>query len=134
LKKNGILNRDLSRVVACLGHTDQLVICDSGLPTPRGKEVVDLALTTNLPRFLDTLEVVLQELEVEEAIVATELATLGNGIYDRLQQLLEGVPIREVPHDDFKELTRSDSTCAIVRTGEATPYANVILISGVTFG
>jgi D-ribose pyranase len=134
VKKNGILNRDLSRVIACLGHTDQLVICDSGLPIPREKEVVDLALTANMPRFVDTLEVVLQELQVEKAIIAEELEPLGNGVYDRLTELLDGVPIEAVPHERFKELTRGDGTCAIVRTGEATPYANVILVSGVTFG
>lgn len=133
MKKSGILNRDLSRVIACLGHLDQLVICDSGLPIPRSKEVVDLALTTNVPRFLEALEVVLQELEVERAVVAEELLEMGNGVFDRLNEMLDGVPVEAVPHEEFKRLTRADATCAVVRTGEATPYANVILVSGVTF-
>jgi D-ribose pyranase len=133
LKKIGTLNSQLSRVIAGMGHTDQLVICDSGLPIPRSKEVVDLALTANVPRFVETLEVVLQELQIEEAVVAEELVATSNGVYDHIQELLGAVPIRSVPHEEFKQLTGDDRTCAIVRTGEATPYANVILVSGVTF-
>jgi D-ribose pyranase len=134
VKKIGTLNAQLSRVLAGMGHTDQIVICDSGLPVPRGKEVVDLALTTNVPRFLETLEVVLEELQVEGAVVAEELADSGNGLYGRVCALLDGVPVRKVSHEEFKRLTSEEETSAIVRTGEATPYANVILVSGVTFG
>ena len=129
MKKIGTLNTHLSRIIASMGHTDRLVICDSGLPIPRGKEVVDLALTTNIPRFIDTLRVVLQELEVESAIVADEMAGRSNGVHTQLQELLAGVPVRTVSHEDFKRLTTEAATVAIVRTGEATPYANVILVS-----
>ncbi len=133
MKKIGTLNTHLSRIIAAMGHTDRLVICDSGLPVPRGKEVVDLALTTNIPRFLDTLRVVLEELQVEGAIIAEEMEGRSNGVYTQLHELLAGVPVRQVSHDEFKRLTTEESTVAVVRTGEATPYANVILVSGVTF-
>lgn len=133
MKKIGTLNTHLSRVIASMGHSDQLVICDSGLPVPRGKEVVDLALTAGVPRFLETLRVVLQELQVESAIVAEEMETRSNGVYEALCDALAGVPIRKVPHEAFKRLTAEAGTVAVVRTGEATPYANVILVSGVTF-
>ncbi|HEX2982260.1 MAG TPA: D-ribose pyranase, partial [Ignavibacteriales bacterium] len=73
MKKNGVLNAPLSKVIASMGHTDKLVICDCGLPLPKKAEIVDLALTKNLPRFMDTLKIVLEELFVEEAIVADEL-------------------------------------------------------------
>jgi D-ribose pyranase len=133
MKKNGILNAPLSRIVASMGHTDKLVICDSGLPIPKNSDVVDLALTANIPRFLDTLKIVLEELNIEEAIVAEEILTHANGLFQDIQNLIPKVKITKVSHDKFKEITRSNSNISFVRTGEATPYANIILISGVTF-
>lgn len=133
MKKNGILNASLARIVASMGHTDRLVVCDSGLPIPKGREIVDLALTTNIPRFLETLRVILSELEVERAVIAREMSELNNGVYDNVRDLLGDVQIEEVPHHEFKLQTCENGNTWFVRTGEATPYANVILISGVTF-
>lgn len=134
MKKTGVLNPQLARIIASMGHTDRLVICDSGLPIPRTADVVNLALTKNVPRFLETVRVVMEEMKVEKAVVARELVQQGDGTYERLLELLPGVQVRQVSHDDFKKMTTSGGTIAFVRTGEATPYANVILESGVTFG
>ncbi|MGE5499423.1 MAG: D-ribose pyranase [Syntrophothermus sp.] len=134
MKKNGILNSELSRVVAQMGHTDKLVICDSGLPIPRNAEVIDLALSTNLPRFIETLKVILEELQIEEAIVAEEMLDVSCSVFDEVISLLPKVKIQKVPHEEFKKITKNpEGNIAFVRTGEATPYANIILISGVTF-
>src|SRR5690606_2356844 len=116
------------------GHTDRLVICDCGLPIPRGKEVVDLALTKGIPGFMATLRVVLEELKVEGAVIAEELADVKGGVHRDLRDALADVPVQTVSHEDFKRLSGEDGVVAFVRTGEATPYANVILCSGVTFG
>lgn len=131
MKKIGTLNAHLSHVIAAMGHTDRLVICDCGLPIPRGKEVVDLALRPGLPGFLDTLDVVLEELEVERAVIADEME--GGGVYAGVRDRLAGVETERVSHEVFKGLCAEDRVTAFVRTGEATPYANVILCSGVTF-
>jgi D-ribose pyranase len=131
MKKTGILNKDISEVVASLGHQDTLVIADAGLPIPAETRRIDLALKANLPPFLDTLEVILQEMQVEEAIVAEEMKEVSPRVYDEVVRLLGDVPIMAVPHKTFKERTRTAR--AIIRTGEFTPYANVILVSGVVF-
>lgn len=133
MKKIGTLNSHLSRVIASMGHTDKLVICDSGLPIPRHGDVVDLALTKNIPRFLETVKVILEELQVEGAIIAREMESVNEETYRELMKLLKGVKIKKVPHEEFKQITNSNASISFVRTGEATPYANVILISGVTF-
>ena len=117
-----------------MGHTDKLVVCDSGLPIPRDVEVVNLALTKNIPRFLDTVRVLMEEMQVQRAVIANELVSQGNGMYQELLKLLPGVELRQVTHQEFKRLTAEGCTIAFVRTAEATPYANVILESGVTFG
>ncbi|MBI2619833.1 MAG: D-ribose pyranase [Ignavibacteriales bacterium] len=136
MKKNGTLNAQLSRIIAQMGHGDRLVICDSGLPIPRGSEIVDLALTKGIPGFIDTLKVVLEELQVEAAVVATELATANKVNHRALRQALESAGVtnvKDVPHDEFKAMTSGGGNIAFVRTGEATPYANVLLIGGVAF-
>lgn len=134
MKKNGVIHPQLARIIASMGHTDRLVICDSGLPIPRDAEVVNLALTKNIPRFLDTVRVLLEEMQVQRAVVAKEMQSQSNGLYEELIDLLPGVEVRQVSHEEFKQLAAGDCTVAFVRTGEATPYANVILESGVTFG
>jgi len=131
MKKVGILNAPISAVIAELGHMDTLTIADAGLPIPDQVYRIDLALTQGIPGFIDSLRVILSEMEVEKAIVASEMKEVSLGILDDVRQLLGDIPIEFVPHQRFKELTQSSR--AIIRTGEFTPYANIILVSGVVF-
>jgi D-ribose pyranase len=133
MKKHGVLNSSLSKVIASMGHTDKLVICDAGLPIPRSAETVDLALTTNIPRFIDTLKVVLEEGYFEGAIVAAEMEKCNPDVHAEMLKTLSGIRLSSVPHEEFKRMGSNGSTVTYVRTGEATPFANIILISGVTF-
>ncbi|WP_420454355.1 D-ribose pyranase [Rubrivirga sp.] len=133
MKKIGTLNTHLSRVIARMGHTDCLVVCDCGLPIPHGSEVVDLAVRPGLPGFLDTLDVVLEELAVERAVIADELVAGGNGVYHGLVERLNGTAVEHVSHERFKAMAANGGNTSYVRTGEASPYANVMLCSGVTF-
>ncbi len=131
MKKTGILNQPISSVIAGLGHMDTLVIADAGLPIPPETRRIDLALTEGIPTFLDTLRVVLTEMQVEQAVVAEEMLEVSPKVYEAVKELLGDVPIEAVTHLIFKEQTRSAR--AVVRTGEFTPYANVILVAGVVF-
>lgn len=133
MKKSGILNSQLSGIIASMGHSDRLVICDCGLPIPQNAELVDLALCENIPGFLDTLRVILQELQVEEAMIAEELLQTSNGTFEEIKKMLPGINIKKTTHDNFKKLLRNGERVSYVRTGEATPYANIVLSSGVTF-
>ncbi len=131
MKKTGLLNQPLSSVIAGLGHTDTLVIADAGLPVPATTERIDLAVSAGVPPFLDVLRAVLSEMKVESAIVAQELAERSLEMERALRALLADVPIETVPHVEFK--ARTAFARAVVRTGEFTPYANVILSAGVVF-
>jgi len=133
MKKSGILNADLARIVALMGHTDRLIACDAGLPIPQGNVVVDLALTSYIPRFFDTVDVILKELQVERAVLAAEMETGNETLFGAIRDLLAGVEAQVVPHDRFEEVMNGEGNLFFVRTGEATPYANVILYSGVIF-
>lgn len=129
MKKQGILNRELAGIFAKLGHTDQIVIADCGLPIPAGVPCIDLAVKLGTPSFLDILEVVLDDLAVEKAFVAEEIIINNSHTHAVIASKVS--PIETVPHEQFKQLTKHAKV--IIRTGEATPYANIILQSGVIF-
>ncbi len=131
MKRAGLLNARLSEVIARMGHGDMLVIADAGLPIPSGIELIDLSVSRDLPRMLPVAEAVVGELAVERLIVASELEQLGAVTVADIQGLAPGVPLDAVSHDEFKRMSRG--AAAIVRTGECSPYANVILVAGVTF-
>jgi D-ribose pyranase len=131
MKKGKLLNQDLSYVIAGMGHKDELVVADAGLPIPGSTHRIDLALTQNIPAFLDTLRTVLSELQIEKAIVAEEMPAESPQLYKAVVAILESVQMDMIPHEEFKERTRS--AVAVVRTGEFTPFANVILVAGVVF-
>ncbi|MET3134526.1 D-ribose pyranase [Oxalobacteraceae bacterium GrIS 1.11] len=131
MKKTLLLNAALARVIAGLGHGDMLVIADAGLPIPPGVECIDLALCKNIPGFFDTLRVVLSEMQVEQAVTAEETSRVSPMIEAAIAELLPDTPLRHMPHEQFKQL--SASARAIVRTGQFTPYANVILVAGTVF-
>ena len=127
MKKTTLLHSDLSYIIATLGHLDTLVIADAGLPIPAGTVRIDLALTQGLPGAAQTLKVVLEEM----VILAEEVKDRNPGFLATVQELLPGIPVEFVTHSEFK--TRTASARAVVRTGEFSPYANVILVAGVVF-
>ena len=132
MKRSGILHGELSRLVASLGHGDLLVIGDAGLPIPAGVPVVDLALKPGVPSFADTVQVVLEELVVEKGVANAEQLEVSPEAAAELRKVwLEEVPLERISHEDLKEMTVRAK--AIVRTGEFTPYCNLILVAGVPF-
>lgn len=132
MKRFGHLNRDISRVLARMGHTDSLVIADCGLPVPN-IECIDVSLSLGEPAMLTVLESVLADMKVERAVFASEVRDYNAGVCLRAATLAaEGVTVEYVAHERLKEL--SGSARALIRTGETTPYGNVILYSGVIFG
>jgi D-ribose pyranase len=131
MKKIGILNQPVSNLIAGLGHYDMVVIADAGFPIPAGVCRIDLALVPGLPGFIDTVKAVLLEMQVEQVIVARETGERSPQILAELQGCLENQSFQFISHEEFKQTSRK--AAAVIRTGECTPYANVILCSGVTF-
>jgi D-ribose pyranase len=131
MKKDGILNQDLLTVIGSLGHTDRIVVCDVGLPIDKNVERIDLSVTKGIVKFMDVLKPLLSELVVEKIILAREIVTKSPLMHQEIVALTKGIPVELVSHEEFKKLTRD--TKAIIRTGECTPYTNIILQSGVNF-
>jgi len=132
MKKGTVLNSEVSSVISRLGHTDTLVVCDAGLPIPHSTTRIDLALTQGVPSFM-------QVLDVEEAILATEIKQHNPQLHETLlghiKQLQQHqgntIKISYITHEQFKKNTAESQ--AVIRSGECSPYANIILCAGVTF-
>jgi D-ribose pyranase len=131
MKKIGILNSEISRVISELGHLDKIVIADAGLPIPAHVKRIDLALKEGVPSFIETVETVLKEMCVQNAFIAQEMEKVSPVKKEELLDLMPGVRVTVVTHDALKILTHEAK--AVIRTGEFTPYANVVLEAGVIF-
>ncbi len=129
MKKSGIINPALCRAIASMGHTDSIVICDAGLPVPQGVERIDLSLVREVPSFSQVFHAIVNELQVEQAVMAEEATSENLQAVQVVTEALGEDKVKFVPHSKLKELT--ESAKAVVRTGEFRPYANVILYSGV---
>ncbi len=108
-----------------------IVLADAGLPVPEGTPCIDLAVSRGVPTLAQVLAAVLTEMQVERIIVARELRTRSAATRDYIAAVLPAIAAEEISHDELKALTRQAR--AIVRTGEFTPYANIVLVAGVVF-
>ncbi|WP_139709337.1 D-ribose pyranase [Aeromonas allosaccharophila] len=139
MKRGVLLNAPLSALVAQMGHTDEITVCDAGLPIPAGPERIDLALMAGTPSLATVLTALLTDLVVEKVIMASEIKQISPAAHQALVDQLEAhataqgkpIAIEYCLHEEFK--TRSRQSKAIVRSGEVTPYANIILCAGVAF-
>lgn len=133
MKKAGILNSDISRVLSYLGHTDTICIGDCGLPTPDTVERIDLALCFGEPTFMRTLEVVAADMKIEKIVLAEEIKTQNPAVLSQIEKLFEGqnIKVEFVSHAQLKVQTHACK--AVIRTGETTPFANIILQAGCIF-
>lgn len=133
MKKTTLINADLSRIISLLGHTDTIVIGDMGLPIPAGVERIDLSLKMGSPTLKETLDVILSEMYVESYTIAKETSEefklLCIESFKNAQDLIPTQYITD--HENFKKSLKYAK--AVIRTGEASPYYNIILRSGVTF-
>ncbi len=133
MKRNGILNSDISRVLSYLGHTDTIAVGDCGLPIPDSTERIDLALRFGVPGFMETLETVAADMKIEKIILASEIKEQNPDVLRQVLSLFEGQDI-EVAFVSHTELKAATAECkAVIRTGETTPYANIILQAGCIF-
>ncbi|GAB3522353.1 MULTISPECIES: D-ribose pyranase [Photobacterium] len=139
MKKSALINAELSYIVATLGHTDEITICDAGLPIPDETQRIDLALIPGVPAFIDTVKAVLGEMQIEGIVLAEEFLHVSPDHHHALIELIrneeelcgKSINISYVSHEEFKVHTQNSK--AVIRTGECTPYANVIFQSGVVF-
>ncbi|MDR1292339.1 MAG: hypothetical protein LBJ91_02950 [Clostridiales Family XIII bacterium] len=155
MKTKGILNPGLAHLVASMGHLDIMLIGDRGVPFPKSQDTVnlDLSIKKDMPAVKDICEVVLEELVIEGVIMPEETETMNPEAYKTFTGLVERerakgreVFIEKVPHRDLKSYwltgapenpdaldTWGREIKGVVRTGEFSPYAYIMLVAGVDF-
>jgi D-ribose pyranase len=131
MKKKGILNPQISKVIASMGHRDLLTICDAGFPVPLEPERIDLTVVEGIPRFMDVLSAMAEELQVEKIYIAKETTEVSPKRYKEMKALFPDAEVELITHTKFMEL--SHKTRATIRTAEFTSYSNIILKSGVVY-
>ena len=127
MRKGGIINGKLMGALAGLGHTDCVVITDSGLPIPKECEVVDLALVNGIPSFFDTLEAVLNEIIIEGAVIFAPMKDANPAVYEALCEMMPNQEKKLLDADDFIEEVKKAKI--VIRTAEFSPCCNIILSS-----
>ena len=127
MKRSGVLNPDLAAGLARLGHGHLVLVVDCGMPLPPEARTVDVSVVAGVPSFVQVLDAVLAEIVVEGSVAASESA--GTPVAGWLAA--RGLTPELIPHDDLKALL--PEAALVVRTGEATAWANVGLRCGVPF-
>lgn len=135
MKRNGIINADISRVMSYMGHTDTIAVGDCGLPIPDETERIDLALKLGVPSFMEVMEEIVKEMKIEKVVLAEEIKEENPEVLKAVLALVEKMDTAcEVEYVSHVELKKRTKDCkAVIRTGETTPYANVILQSACLF-
>ncbi len=131
MKKGGILNPAICSLLAELGHTDELLIVDAAYPLPSDGHVIDLTLTPGIPRLLDVVRAVAEELVIEAIAVPAEIKEHSPRLYHEIMKILGEIDVDEIPFHEFKE--QSLDVKGIIRTAEFSPYANIRILAGSAF-
>lgn len=137
MKRCGILNSDISRVLSYMGHTDRICVGDCGLQIPDETERIDLAVKFGMPSFMEVLKEVAEDMKIEKIVLAEEIKEKNPTVLKEIQTYFAECEtgfepeIEFVLHKELKEMTKECK--AVIRTGETTPYANIILQSGCIF-
>ncbi|BDS62867.1 D-ribose pyranase [Streptococcus pneumoniae] len=130
MKKYGILNSNIAKLADDLGHMDWVCIGDLGLPVPKGVDKIDLALRKGSPSFLEVLKEYSDHVLIEKIFLAEEIKEQNTEQWQAVLDLLgSNIIIEYISHEELKAM--NTKVKAVIRTGEDTPYSNIILQSGV---
>ena len=133
MRKFGILNRKLNDALSALGHGDICIITDAGFPLPYeaqpGTISVDLAITQDLPDIPTILKLVNEEIIYEECYVATNQRDFNPQLFASISKIVKRCQITPIEHEKIMEMRKSAKV--IIRTGNFSPWGNVLLVSGV---
>lgn len=126
--KSGILNPHVLDLIARVRHTNTLVICDWAFPFWPEIETVDISLTHNIPTILDILDLLTPIYKVGRIWQADEFVMSNTPeTVERFTKSFGNIPLTRESHVDFKK--RVPQAIGLIRTGDATPYGNIIIES-----
>lgn len=126
--KTGILNPHVNSLLSRVRHTNTLVIADRGFPFWPTIETVDLSLVDDVPTVLAVLAALRPNFQIGRAWMAREFLK-HNDARKRtaFAEACRGIPLTHEAHVRFKR--RVPNAIGLIRTGDTTPYSNIILES-----
>jgi D-ribose pyranase len=126
--KTGILNPQINSLVSRVRHTNTLVIADRGFPFWPMIETVDISLVDDVPTVLAVLRALRPNFQIGKARMAQEfLKTNSAKTRAAFAEALQGIELAHEAHIEFKK--RIPHAIGLIRTGDTTQYANIILES-----
>ena len=126
--RTGILNPAINSLVSRIRHTNTLVIADRGFPFWPQVETVDISLVDDIPKVLDVLRAIRLNFAAGKVFMAEEFrAANGKETCLEFERALAGIALVFEPHVEFKK--RVPQAIGLIRTGDPTQYANLILES-----
>lgn len=127
--KTGILNPQINSLLARVRHTNMLVIADRGFPFWPMIEMVDIALVDDIPTVLQVLAAIRSNFDISHVYMAEEFRAENSlKTQEHFAEAAAGIPLTFEPHIEFKK--RVPQAIGLIRTGDTTQYANMILVSG----
>ena len=126
--RSGILNPHINSLLARVRHTNTLVIADRGFPNWPQIETVDISLVDDVPRVLEVLRAIRENFVIGRIFMAEEFWRENDVATTTVfEDALLGIEVEREPHAELK--TRVPNAIGIIRTGDSTQYANMILES-----
>lgn len=126
--RTGILNPQLNSLLSRVRHTNTLVIADRGFPFWPQIETVDISLVDDIPTVLEVLRAVRANFTAGRVFMAEEFERSNTpATCSQFVQALDGIALSKEPHVEFKK--RVPYAIGLIRTGDTTQYANLILES-----
>ena len=126
--KNGILNPYINALLSCVRHTNILVIADRGFPFWPTIKTVDISLVDGVPTVLQVFQAIRPIFVIGEVLMAREFREHNSpAVQDQFVKAFEGLLVTFEPHSALKQ--RVPTAIGLIRTGDTTQYANMILVS-----
>lgn len=133
-----LLAGDLLAILSDMGHGDEVVIVDANFPAAAcARRLVRLPASS----ATEALRVVLSVFPLDDFVTAPAAAMAAPEtrppLYDEFDSIIaeaEGRPVDLALIDRFDFYDRSRAAYAVIATGEARLYGNVILKKGVLRG
>jgi len=129
MKEVGFLNGQIDAALTRQGHMDLMMVVDAGFPVPDHVELIDLALKADTPTVPEVLAELAKVHSVEKLVLAEETRRHNPSYFENVTGgPWKDAEVEVIPHTEMK--LRSHEVKTIVRTGDFTAWANIMLVSG----
>lgn len=129
---NGIVNRDLNRLLGEQGHKDRFMLCDAGMAIPKDAKCVDLSYAKFKPMVTEVLAEIQKYFEIESVAILKE--TKENSP-ERFREFLGMLKKEQIEMTDIVTVRKEANDMKFfIRTGDYTPFSNLVITSGASIG